>query len=504
VPPTISPPAQRLLAELADLVAEPVPHDLVAALQALPEPGALPSPWDTWTAIGLCRHQARQAWLLKVVRDRLFVDPAALARGGAFAHPSALPDHGPVPGLAQWHYMFHGTGCCLVHEASGEAIDVDFEDGTPDHFDTYFYVGYIRSLRAPDVPEARLQALCPDGELLAHATFALQDAGVLLRGDHRVHFRLSAALQAAHGAVDALARALADESRRCWLAARLGDWPWAHELAPPELRPHLAARADRTRALRREYLERALVTGDHHDQMVALRGLAALEIPDLDDHLVAALDGPPSGLVGTALELLEPRWHQGHADPVYALLKRLDPRGEIPAPYLFSTSAALLLTQGAHVEAVLDRIAAIGPHAGARLLTLALAFRAPSAITLVREALRSPVALDRNEAAALLASLDLPWTRRELRSVLSESHDLIATSECRAALRRSDDPAARAAVDAWDRLHPFTPREEPPYTWLDIQISNCDDFLADAIDDLADLINNYRDRLTDPDRTQWS
>ena len=504
MPPPISPPVQRLLGTLADLAAEPVPHDLAAALRALPEPGELPSPWDTWTLIGLARHHARQAWVLSVVQTRLLADPAALARSGAFAHPAALPAHGPVPGLGQWHYMFHGTGCCLIHATSGEAIDVDFDDATPDHFDTYFYVGFIHSLGAPEPPEARIKALCPDGELVAHAIDDLQAAGALVRGDHRVHFRLSPALMAARDAVDALARALADDNRRLWLAARLGDWPWAHDLAPPALRPLLAARAARTRELRREHLERTLASGDPRLAMVALRGLASLAVPDLDERLLAALEGPPSGLTSTALELLEPRWHPVHAEPVFALLNRTDPHGDVPAPHVFSTSASLLLTHAHRVPEVLQRIAAIGPHAGARLLTLALAFRAPAALSLVRQALRSPVALDRNESAALLAAVDLPWSRRELRSVLAESDDLLATSECRAALRRSDDPAARAAADAWDRFHPYVPREEPPYGWLDIQLANCDDFLADAIDEIAALIDKHRDRLTDPDRTQWS
>lgn len=504
MPPPIATPVQRLLDDLDDVAQRPVPDDLAAALRGLPGPDELPAPWDTWTLLGLARHHARQAWVLAVVRDRLLVDPAALARGGAFAHPAALPDHGPVPGLHGWHYMFHGTGCCLVHEPSGEAIDVDFDDDTADHFDTYFYVGFIHSLHAPDVPEARLKALCPDGELIALAIEDMQQSGALLRGDHRVHFRLAPELLAARDAVDRIGRALADESRRCWLAACLGDWMWAHDLAPPALRPLLAARADRCRELRRERLGAAIDTGDHRMIQLGLRGLAALDVPDLDDRLLGALTGPPSGIVSTALELLEPRWHPRFADPVLALLKSLDPRGEIPSPHLFTTSAALLLTHDHHVAEILKNIAAIGPHADARLLTLAIAFRAPSALALVRQSLRSPIALDRNGSAALLASLDLPWTRRELRLVLAESHDLAATAECRAALRRSDDPAARATVDAWDRLHPYTPPDAPPYTWRDIQLTNCDDFLADTIDDLAELVSRYRDRLSDPDRTQWS
>jgi hypothetical protein len=42
---------------------EPEPADVVSALRGLPEPGVLPSPWDTWTLIGLSRHRERQLWV---------------------------------------------------------------------------------------------------------------------------------------------------------------------------------------------------------------------------------------------------------------------------------------------------------------------------------------------------------------------------------------------------------------------------------------------------------
>lgn len=490
---------ERLLAALPALPLTP-PDDLAAALRALPGPDALPSPWDTWTLLCLARHRARQHWLLSIVRTRLRADPDAIALAGALAHPAEMPDQGPVPDLPGWIYTFHGTGCCLACEATGEAIDVDFDGDTADQFDTYFYAGYLYSLREPDVPEARLAALCPDPELLALAIEDLQATGALRVGSHRVHFHLSPALIAAVDAIDALADALRDPARRLWLAACLGDWPWALELADdPDLRELLEPRARRCRELRVARLADACAADDSRLPRVGLAGLAALAVDDLDDRLIAALAGPPSGLVSVALELIAPRWHDGFADPVYALFARVDPRGPIPEPHLFSECACLLLQQSVRVADVLARIAAADAPISARLLTLDLALRGPAALPLVRRGLRSDVPLERNETAALLAALDSPWTRRELLAVLA-SHDQEATSECRAALRLSADPEARAAVQTWDRLHPYTVPDDPPYTGLDVHLYNCDAWLAESIDDQAPFLAPHRARLLDLER----
>lgn len=493
----------RLLPELRAIATQPTPTDLGAALRALPAVGVLPSPWDMWTLIGLVRHQARQNWVRSVVRERLHGDPSTLARAGAFAHPKALPQRGEVPGLPGWRYVFHGRGCCLEHKQSGEAIDVDFVDDTAEHFDTYFYVGYVASLRDPDVPEARLRTLFPDPELLVLSIEDLQATDALLRGSHRVYFRLAPALQATADAIEGISRGLADSSRRLWLAARLGDFVWARELATdPSLRAELDARAEQCLALRRRRVEQALADDSDHTVQLGLKGLAALAAPDLGARLRAELARPPSGVVSTALELLNQHWHDDHAAAVLALMGRAAPRGSIPQPHIFATCATMLLTRGCHVEAVLARLAEAGDRAGAELLAQAIAHRSPATLGLVRQGLRSHIPMYRAETAALLASLDLPGPRRELLAVLAESDDLLATCECRAALRRSRDPAARAALDAWEQRHPYVARTEPPYTFLDIQLAQADEQLARLIDDQAELVERYR--LVDPDRSRMA
>src|SRR5262249_40161076 len=52
----------RLEALLTALNRRQEPRDLAAFLEGLAGPGALPSPWETWTLIGLVRHRERQLW----------------------------------------------------------------------------------------------------------------------------------------------------------------------------------------------------------------------------------------------------------------------------------------------------------------------------------------------------------------------------------------------------------------------------------------------------------
>ncbi|MFY0533053.1 DUF6896 domain-containing protein [Nannocystis pusilla] len=364
---SLAPAVARLFTTLAELADAPVPDDLGAALRRLPDVGALPSPWDTWTLIGLARHQARQDWVLRVVRERLRGESSAVD-----------DDEGEVPGLSGWRYLFHGRGCCLTREATGEAIDVDFVDDTAEHFDSYFYVGHLGSLREPDVPEARLRALCPERELVVLAIEDMQDAGALVRGEHRVYFRLSPGLRGSIDAIDRVCRALADPARRCWLAACLGDWPWARELATdPALLAELDARAGQCLALRRERLDHGLAEHAHHTSLLALRGLAALAVDDLDALLLAALASPERPGLARARAHRAALAPELHADAVLDRLRRVDPRGEIPQPHIFATCAALLLEHRCHVDAVIARLDDLDDRADARLLTLALAFRAP-------------------------------------------------------------------------------------------------------------------------------
>ena len=80
---------------------EPAPDGIASFLKGLPNPGALPSPWETWTLIGLVRHRERQLWVADIIRRRLRGDPSDLAAMGALGHPTDVEQSGCVPGMPE-------------------------------------------------------------------------------------------------------------------------------------------------------------------------------------------------------------------------------------------------------------------------------------------------------------------------------------------------------------------------------------------------------------------
>jgi hypothetical protein len=174
----MDPRLDALLAALA-LARESGPADIASSLRGLPDPGALPSPWETWTLIGLVRHRERQLWVAEIIRMRLRGAPSDLAAIGAFGHPEGVPQSGPVPGMPEWEYYFHGRGCCISHKVDGQSIDVDFWDDSAEYFDTFFYKNYLESLHRPEPPEQRLRELHPSARAVTIAVNDLIEIGAL-------------------------------------------------------------------------------------------------------------------------------------------------------------------------------------------------------------------------------------------------------------------------------------------------------------------------------------
>ena len=121
------------------------PGDLVKFIQECPKPGEFPTPWESWTLIGLIRHRTRQLWVQEIIKTRLSGDIETISVLGALGHPTEIAPSGSVPGMPEWEYDFHGRGCCLTHVTS-ERIDVDFLDNSAEYFDFYFYTAYLKSL----------------------------------------------------------------------------------------------------------------------------------------------------------------------------------------------------------------------------------------------------------------------------------------------------------------------------------------------------------------------
>ncbi|MBN9121267.1 MAG: hypothetical protein J0I06_19300, partial [Planctomycetes bacterium] len=326
----------------------PAPVDHASALQGLPEPETLPSPWETWTLIGLLRHRGRQIWVANIVRNRLRGAPSDLAAVGALGHPEGVKQLGPVPGLPEWEYYFHGRGCRLTHKVDGTEIDVDFFDDSADYFDTFFYKNYLESLRNPEPPEQCLRELHPSARAIALAVEDLLKAGALipLEGRDSHPYRVSDRVLDAVEAINVFCAAWASTERRLWLAALIGDWPAANEAAArlPELAAITAPRSARCFDLWWNRLRRDLDVPSKGGD--ALQALADLKSPDIDSRLEHALSGPPSGTISAALAVIgqvdDPKW----CPRLFDLFSRVNPGVDLPQPHIWITSMKFLLRHG--------------------------------------------------------------------------------------------------------------------------------------------------------------
>lgn len=474
------------------------PGDLATAVHSLPEAGCLPSPWATWTLIGLVRHRRRQLWLAEVVATRLDGDPEAIARMGAFGHPPGVPQHGLVPGLTEWEYFFHGKGCCLTHRGTGAAIDVDFFGPTGEYFDVFFYLRHLKSLRTPEPPEDRLVTLHRSYDPIRLAVGELLDAGMLvpLEGREEYPFRVAEAALEHEDAIDAFCEAWGGVGRRVWLAASIGDWPSAHESAlgsgDREILDLTSARAAACRDLRcRELLARWDEEGRRGDVLLALDDL---DTEALTGQLDRALRGPIGGVTSRAVQIIQRRDDPAWCPALHELFRRLDPAGELPRSYLRAECQRFLLRHGHRPDVMRGSLAGAGGAAIGEAALLALEHDPGRALPLFRRALRSHIPVNRAVAAATLALIDRPWSRRELQAVLRETEGQGETAECRAALLECHDEQARAAVQEWESANPHEPEPGPWISMGEMALRNCPVWVRSEMERLHDRVMRVRDR----------
>jgi hypothetical protein len=215
----------------------------------------------------------------------------------------------------------------------------------------------------------------------------------------------------------------------------------------------------------------------------------------LEAELRQTLSGPVSAATSTALTIIE-----RHGDPAWCpvledLFGRLNPRDELPQPYLWVHCLRFLLRHGYRRDEMrrsLDR--ADGLALGEAAL-LALEHDPDRARALFRRALRSPIPASRGIAAATLALIDRRWSREELLTVLDESDEQAATSECRAALRECHDALARDAVDVWERANPHEPEPGPWITMGEVMLRHSPHWVQWQMKTLHDRVMKVRDRL---------
>jgi hypothetical protein len=500
----------------------PSPDDLAGAVQTLPALGELPTPWETWTLLGLVRHRRRQLWVGDLVTTRLGGSALDLARMGAFGHP-AVPQRGPVPGLPEWEYYFHGKGCCLSHRVTGEEIDVDFFDDSAEYFDLWFYQNHLNSLRTPGLLERWLLSLHASAETLSVAVQDLLAAGALaLFPGHQSHpFRISDLVLRHETEITQFCEMWDDPAGHLWLASLIGDWLAAHDeavrLGDTALAATLAPRAEQCREMRRQRLLQLLP--EERFASAALLGLADLGGVGLAHALKEVLEGIPSGLTSTALRIIDRLDDPAWCARVHALFRRVDPSGPTPQPHLWIACLKFLMRHDYQTDTALAALPRATGYEMGEACLLALEYAPDLALPLIRRTLLSRVPANRSAVAAILALIDEPWSRRELLAALEASDDQEQTADCRAALLECHDAEAHRAVRAWEERNPHEP-EAPTFVKIgDREFGPCLSFeelmLRDRpqriryeMEQLHDRVMRIRDRVpreqtATPPRPWW-
>lgn len=445
---------------------QPLAQDLIQRLQAasdnstplrefisvwLDRPWPL-TPWASWTLFSLIRHRPRQELVSQIVQQNLGVNQLDLAKQGYGAHPEGS-NRGPVPGLPEWEYNLHGRGCYIVHQETGIDIDVDFYDETADWYDLFFYQWYLKSLRQPELWEARVIELHPSFETVQYAFDELLEQGFLEQHSHYRASRLSFGIADILPLLESLTERHAEPETMLRLAAVIGDWPLVEQLLDSaEVPPEVTAKARQITAARERLLANEYELNEN--QSLALRALQENQSPDLDDFLKRTLQEANVLSIETALEIIadteNPQWHP----LVFDLLQQVDTATESRQPGYWIQALEFLLRQNYRFEEIVDQLQFATTDSDQAAI-LALEFRPRHALDLFRKALRSPIPHTRTVAAAILALIDQPWCQRELLRILKESIDQEATAESRAALKMIWNLQSKADVENWERENPL-------------------------------------------------
>ena len=392
------------------------------------------SPWDRWVLVALHRHSARQRFVERVVSERLSGSPGAISKGGAFEHPGALPGAGPVPGLAEWHYRFHGRGCCLSHE-DGTRLDVDFDEHGSRSVDPYFYGRYLET--CPNLGWVEQHLADDDGgfEGWRASIPPLAEAG-LLEGDHRRRVTQSAKpwCEAVSAALD---EADSDPSALLRVALAIEDYETARQLGgdvPLDV-------AERQVEARCTALEQRIEKRSDSFSGACVSALHSLD-PNRTRRLAVedVRRGPVDGVLSRTMGLLAADPRPEDREVVEGLLRRL--RGNRPpAPYLRKLATRHLLASHRRgtlpeqsARTILQHLATdqrSGEGAAAFLIYLLNAERGLRRMT---AGLYSAVPIARAECAAGLALIGTDDALEALRDA--------ATAEAASvlALLRGEDP----------------------------------------------------------------
>lgn len=443
------------------------------------------SPWSVWLLLSLALHRDRQQFVLESMQFRLGGDANELAHLGSLGHPDG-PTVGLVPRDTEWEYRFHGRGCAMTSRLSGEYLDVDFLDETADWITPYFYVNYLESLSRPTFVEARVRELYPTAETVELGIAELQELGLLVRHETDRVFKLAFDWRPYCEVLDELKSQWHLERVKILVATAVSDW---FMLKSEKDRANECTNARRQRLLQ-------LCRSSKLDLEVnALQALADFDYPEVDNELKRVLVGPADRRMSRAVQIIkEKQLAAAYAETLAELSGRVDPNGPVPAPYIWSTVAELLLNLKSNAN-LQNSFLKIQSHGLSDAAILAMEFNLPCASILVRRALRSTIPYNRIQIASALAIIDLPWCHTELKSVLDETTDQEATTEVRSALLESRSSDVHQWVHAWEQRNPHSPSNDKYQTMGEWAKQRNDSTIQYAIQVLHDRIYPLRDRF---------
>lgn len=453
-------------------VAVPLPGALGGRIAALPQAGTLPDPGTAWLFVNSMLYRGRQQWARKQLQQHLpsfFVDKDA---------PIPLKEGIPIPGMLDWQLdiVFDHWGA-ITHRSTREYIS-----GLSRHRHVgeqlifpHDIPGMVPSNSTWDIP-GRLTAAARGHELRV-AVDALVAARILLEidfyglawegiGDPNAH-RLSQRVCGMSRGVHEFHRLWENPDNRLWLAAVIGDWPTANELAALHEDPKVRiAVAEKFAA----YRQRRLAIARFHlslqpDSIEDLEVLYREEGEDFDAGVKRSIAAKPANplLAELLLETGDPQWNP----QLFAALERLSVEQVGWDQREIFRLARALLERDYRADDVLDVLANYGCdlHLTAMLF---LKHTPPRALAVIREALRyePPGAAEdaaegeprgespcRVQMAAALAIIDEPWSRQEILDAINDiwtrHHDSSTLVALALALSESRDPAVRAIGDSW-------------------------------------------------------
>ena len=472
-----------------------VQRDHTRAMESLaifPEYASVPVPQVTWTLLGLLHCHSRMLWARTVVgepvrellRDRIW--------------KMGLQDH-DVPGLPGWKYRENGYDFFLVNRKTGEEIPNDLH--CPDALNPYALFRYLRSMRSLGPAQERLDELFPRGHGLTvavghlDACHAFEYVDELESSDRQL-------VSGVRGCAEDVEHFLTEwrtPERRLPLAIAIGDWPFVRRVAEAQGLSELASLAAiRAETCGRQWLNLTRVAWDADPAPDQLHAFAACGEPDLQEYLKVAFGSQDMWLMIAAMEVArdDPAWCPDVLKIFKAMSHGCPSHGTgIVTPSTVKEAAARYLAKHGHPMRELMRgLTQKNPDFGSTV-RLAIDY-APRCLTrLLPLALRSRHSSDRLMAAALLAAVDCPWSRRELTCCLNECQDRRQSKEVRHALLCGDEKA-RATVDAWNEKHPEEARRSKrAKQWVDEEELTCQTALKVKTLEFKDRVSKIRHHL---------